>query len=190
MNGEERQPLSIILSMTVILTVILDGPTFSIAYGTNESSYVEHKLSQADIIPSMWTPIIQLSGFISVIVAILITTVKVTRHITQVEGKITNEATRLDGRIDLLEERIRAQHNNNNNNWTHNTLRPRPSDVVILGGCSDKLLHHYYHCPCRIWILRSSKQFNWYDNSTSIMARFQFNTRYVRYGRRVSTCWG
>jgi hypothetical protein len=74
-------------------------------------------LSTSDIIPSFWLPLIQIAGFIGVVVTILILSVRITRYITQVEGatttkntevvgKINNEATRLDGRINQLEERI------------------------------------------------------------------------------------
>lgn len=74
-------------------------------------------MSDNEIIPSAWQPLIQIVGFIAVFVTILYQAVRLTRYITKVEdritiesteleGKITNEATRLDGRINQLEDRI------------------------------------------------------------------------------------
>jgi hypothetical protein len=49
------------------------------------------------IIPLEWSPIIQLVEFIGALIVILTVAVKITRHITKVEG-----------RINLLEERINS----------------------------------------------------------------------------------
>lgn len=56
----------------------------------------------------MWQPVIQLLEFAVAIITIVGIAVKVTRHITQIESKITIEATKLDGRINQLEDRIKT----------------------------------------------------------------------------------
>jgi hypothetical protein len=63
-------------------------------------------LSANEIIPSAWLPIIQLAEIIGVIIAIITATVRITLHITNVEANIRNEATRLDGRINVIIEKI------------------------------------------------------------------------------------
>ena len=57
-------------------------------------------------IPSSWIPFIQIGGFVGVIATIIVYAVKITKHITRKEGEFRNEVTRLEGRINVLEERI------------------------------------------------------------------------------------
>jgi hypothetical protein len=50
-------------------------------------------------------------GIIGIIIAIVTATHKITRYITKVDDRITIEATRLDGRINQLEDRSDTARN-------------------------------------------------------------------------------
>lgn len=54
---------------------------------------------------SLWSLVIQIATISGSLIVVGSLIVKITRHITKVEERITNEATRLDGRINQLQDR-------------------------------------------------------------------------------------